>query len=42
MNENMIEETKEEHLQIILDIYNYYVLNTIATFHTHALHQRVA
>ncbi len=31
------EEIGEEHLQEVLDIYNYYVLNTTATFHDHAL-----
>lgn len=31
------EEIKDEHLQKILDIYNYYVSNTTVTFHDHAL-----
>ena len=31
------EQIEEEHLNSILDIYNYYVLNTTATFHDHAL-----
>lgn len=31
------EEVKEEHLPAILDIYNYYVLNTTVSFHTEAL-----
>jgi phosphinothricin acetyltransferase len=36
--ENIIfEEAKEEHLQELLDIYTYYVLNTTATFHDHTV-----
>jgi L-amino acid N-acyltransferase YncA len=31
------EEIKEEHLQSVLDIYTYFVLNTTATFHSHIL-----
>ncbi len=31
------EEIRDEHLQSVLDIYTYYVLNTTATFHAHAL-----
>jgi phosphinothricin acetyltransferase len=31
------EEMKEEHLQAVLDIYNYYVLNSTATFHIEPL-----
>ncbi|KUG05381.1 phosphinothricin n-acetyltransferase [hydrocarbon metagenome] len=31
------EQIEEEHLNSILDIYQYYVLNTTATFHDHAL-----
>ncbi|MCX8128490.1 MAG: GNAT family N-acetyltransferase [Clostridia bacterium] len=29
----VFEEIKEEHLDAVLDIYNYYVLNSTATFH---------
>lgn len=36
--ENLIfEEVKEVHLQELLEIYTYYVLNTTATFHDHAI-----
>ncbi len=31
------EEVKEEHIQELLDIYSYYVFNTTATFHDHAI-----
>lgn len=31
------EEIRDEHLNSVLDIYNYYVVNTTATFHDHAL-----
>lgn len=31
------EEIREEHLRQVLDIYMYYVQNTTATFHAHAL-----
>lgn len=31
------EEIQEEHLQTVLEIYTYYVLNTTATFHAHPL-----
>lgn len=34
MNQAVIEELREEHLQTVLDIYNDYVTNTTATFHT--------
>lgn len=37
LNEYIIEDIKEWHLPKIQEIYNYYVLNTINTFHTHAL-----
>lgn len=30
-------EMKDEHLDKVLDIYNYYVLNTTSTFHAHKL-----
>jgi phosphinothricin acetyltransferase len=33
----IIEEFGEEHLQSALDIYNYYIANTTATFHTREL-----
>ncbi|SHI09666.1 phosphinothricin acetyltransferase [Sporobacter termitidis DSM 10068] len=32
-----IEEIREEHLKDVLDIYNYYVLNSTATWHYHPL-----
>lgn len=32
-----IEELQEEHLRAVLDIYTYYILNSTATFHDHAL-----
>ncbi len=35
MSNLFIEELKEEHLQQVLDIYTYYVLNSTATFHKH-------
>lgn len=35
MNRVKFEEAKEEHLQEVLDIYTYYVLNSTATFHKH-------
>jgi L-amino acid N-acyltransferase YncA len=31
------EKIRDEHLNDVLDIYNYYVLNTTTTFHAHAL-----
>jgi L-amino acid N-acyltransferase YncA len=37
MNTVTFEEMKEEHLREILDIYNYYVRNSTATWHYHAL-----
>lgn len=37
MQNVLIEELREEHLQAVLDIYTYYILHTTATFHTHAL-----
>ena len=33
----VFEEVKEEHLQVLREIYTYYVLNTTATFHAHEL-----
>lgn len=35
MSRIIIEDLKEEHLQPVLDIYTYYVMNTTATFHAH-------
>lgn len=35
MQNARIEELREEHLQQVLDIYQYYVLNSTATFHKH-------
>ncbi len=37
MKNFVIEEIREEHLQSVLEIYNYYVLNTTATFHIRTL-----
>jgi L-amino acid N-acyltransferase YncA len=37
MANGYFEEMKAEHLPEVLEIYNYYVLNTTATFHAHAL-----
>lgn len=31
------EELKEEHLNAVLEIYNYYIINTSVTFHLHPL-----
>lgn len=36
-NNLRFEEVQEEHLPKIMDIYNYYVLNTTISFHTEAL-----
>jgi len=37
MDQYIIEEVKEEHLEDILEIYNYYILNSTATFHRNTL-----
>jgi L-amino acid N-acyltransferase YncA len=37
MNKVCMEELREEHLQAVLDIYNYYVQNTTVTFHNRIL-----
>ena len=37
MDNVIFEEVKEKHTQELLDIYTYYVLNTTATFHDHAI-----
>lgn len=37
MNKIKFEEIQETHLTKVLEIYTYYVLNTTATFHAHAL-----
>lgn len=37
MSSILVEEFGEEHLQSALDIYNYYVKNTTATFHAHEM-----
>lgn len=37
MSEYFFHEAKEEHISDLLDIYNYYVLNTTATFHSKPL-----
>jgi phosphinothricin acetyltransferase len=37
MNNVSIEEFGEEHLQGALEIYNYYIMNTTATFHAHEM-----
>ncbi len=37
MNKYRFEELKEEYLPEVASIYNYYVLNTSATFHAHPL-----
>ncbi len=37
MQEVLFEEIRAEHLQDVLEIYSYYVLNTTATFHDCAL-----
>jgi L-amino acid N-acyltransferase YncA len=37
MKNVIIEELREEHLQAVLNIYNYYVTNTTATFHNSEL-----
>jgi L-amino acid N-acyltransferase YncA len=38
VGENLLfTEIREEHLAVILDIYNYYVLNTTVSFHTEPL-----
>lgn len=37
MSEYNFEEINERHLSEVLEIYNYYALNTTATFHAHAL-----
>lgn len=37
MNGIHMEELTEEHLKDVLDIYNYYVLNSTATWHYHTL-----
>ena len=34
-----IEELRKEHLKEILEIYNYYVLNSTATWHYHSLNE---
>ncbi|AIQ46714.1 acetyltransferase [Paenibacillus sp. FSL R7-0273] len=36
-DELIFEQAKEEHLAGVLDIYNYYVLNTTVSFHTEPL-----
>jgi phosphinothricin acetyltransferase len=37
MKKALIEELREEHLPEVLEIYNYYILNTTVTFHSHEL-----
>lgn len=37
MTDYLFEEAREEHIETLLDIYNYYVLNTTATFHSKPL-----
>ncbi|OGO76590.1 MAG: GNAT family N-acetyltransferase [Clostridiales bacterium GWB2_37_7] len=37
MSEYLFIEAKEEHISELLEIYNYYVLNTTATFHSSPL-----
>lgn len=37
MDQAIIEEMQQQHLKEILDIYNYYVLNSTVTFHTNTL-----
>ena len=37
MRKIKFEEVRNEHLPKLLDIYNYYVVNSTATFHTHLL-----
>jgi phosphinothricin acetyltransferase len=37
MKECIFEEIREEHLPTVLEIYNYYILNSTATFHDHLL-----
>lgn len=39
MRKYYFDEMKEEYLEDVLEIYNHYVLNTTATFHSHALQQ---
>lgn len=37
MSDYLFKEAREEHISDLLDIYNYYVLNTTATFHSKSL-----
>jgi L-amino acid N-acyltransferase YncA len=37
MSDYCFEEIREDHLSAVLEIYNYYVLNSTATFHEHLL-----
>lgn len=37
MSSVTIEELREEHLKSVLDIYNYYIVNTTSTFHGHQM-----
>lgn len=37
MSDIIFEEIRNEHLPFVLEIYNYYVLNTTATFHSREL-----
>jgi phosphinothricin acetyltransferase len=37
MSEINFEEIKEEHLQQVMEIYNYYIVHTTISFHTEAL-----
>ena len=37
MTQHHLEELKEDHLTKIREIYNYYILNSTATFHAHPL-----
>lgn len=41
MKNTIFEEIKEENLMEVLQIYNYYVVNTTVTFHTKPLNIEV-